>query len=146
MPVTTGTAISKTVDDIIKAIPAVITSSSIVIHMTTVLTFLLIFLILLACKLVLGMLLLAFARSRYRSMKLRERNPIFHVEGGRRVGGWGVVEVDDDKRRWIYEDDPAGLRALREREERDKKNKEKGHGVESFEKVKRYEMVAKRIW
>ncbi|KIX06058.1 uncharacterized protein Z518_04032 [Rhinocladiella mackenziei CBS 650.93] len=149
MPMTTSTAISKAVDDIIKAIPAVITSSSIVTHMTTVLVFLLIFLILLACKLVLGMLLLAFARSRYHSMKLREKNPIHHVEGGRRVGGWGVVEVDDDKRRWIYEDDPAGLRALREREEREKQReeeKEKGHGVDFFDKVKRYEMVAKRIW
>lgn len=146
MPMTTGTAISRTIDDIIKAIPAVITSSSVVTHMTTVLMVLLIFLILLAFKLVLGMLLLAFARSRYRSMKLRERNPIHHVEGGRRVGGWGVVEVDDDKRRWVYEDDPAGLRGLREREEREKKDREKGHGVETFEKVKRYEMVAKRIW
>ncbi|KIX95685.1 uncharacterized protein Z520_08392 [Fonsecaea multimorphosa CBS 102226] len=146
MPMTTSTAISKTVDDIIRAIPVAITSSSVVTHMTTILLFLLFFLILLACKLVLGMLLLAFARSRYRSMKLRERNPIYHVDGGRRVGGWGVVEVDDDKRRWIYEDDPAGLKALREREEKDKKNKERGNGVESFDKVRRYEMVAKRIW
>ncbi|KIW95918.1 uncharacterized protein Z519_02984 [Cladophialophora bantiana CBS 173.52] len=146
MPMTTSTAISRTVDDIIRAIPAAITSSSVVTHMTTILLFLLFFLILLACKLVLGMLLLAFARSRYRSMKMRERNPIYHVDGGRRVGGWGVVEVDDDKRRWIYEDDPAGLKALRDREEKDKKNKEKGTGVESFDKVRRYEMVAKRIW
>ncbi|KAK5048293.1 hypothetical protein LTR84_005963 [Exophiala bonariae] len=148
MPMTTGAAISKTVDDIIRAIPAVITSSSIVTHLTTVLTFLLIFLVLLACKLVLGMLLLAFARSRYRSMKQREKSSVHHVEGGRRVGGWGVVEVDEDKRRWIYEDDPAGMRGLREREEKDKQKqqKEKVIGVESFDKVKRYEMVAKRIW
>jgi hypothetical protein len=79
-------------------------------------------------------------------MKLRERNPIFHVDGGRRVGGWGVVEVDDDKRRWIYDDDPQGLKGWKDREEKDKKTKERGNGVESFEKVKRYEMVAKRIW
>lgn len=148
MPMTTGAAISKTVDDIIRAIPAVITSSRLVTHLTTVLTFLLIFLVLLACKLVLGMLLLAFARSRYRSMKQREKSSVHHVEGGRRVGGWGVVEVDEDKRRWIYEDDPAGMRGLREREEREKQKqqKEKVIGVESFDKVKRYEMVAKRIW
>ncbi|KEF60232.1 uncharacterized protein A1O9_05082 [Exophiala aquamarina CBS 119918] len=150
IPTTTGAAISKTVDDIIRAIPAVITGSRLVTHMTTVLTFLLIFLVLLACKLVLGMLLLAFARSRYRTMKQREKSSVHTVEGGRRVGGWGVVEVDEDKRRWIYEDDPSGMRALREREERDKqkqqKEKEKGMGVESFDKVKRYEMVAKRIW
>lgn len=152
LPLTTSAAISRTVDDIIRSIPTFITKSSIVTHMTTVLMALLLFLILLACKLVLGMLLLAFARSRYHSMKLREKNAIHHVEGGRRVGGWGVVEVDEDKRRWIYEDDPAGLRALREREERDRqkqqkdKDKDKEHGVEAFDKVKRYEMVAKRIW
>lgn len=150
LPLTTSAAISRTVDDIIRSIPTFITKSSIVTHMTTVLMVLLLFLILLACKLVLGMLLLAFARSRYHSMKLREKSAIHHVEGGRRVGGWGVVEVDEDKRRWIYEDDPAGLRALREREERDRqkqqKDKDKEHGVEAFDKVKRYEMVAKRIW
>ncbi|KAK5489847.1 hypothetical protein LTR23_007866 [Exophiala sp. CCFEE 6169] len=154
LPLTTSAAISRTVDDIIRSIPTFITKSSIVTHMTTVLMVLLLFLILLACKLVLGMLLLAFARSRYHSMKLREKSAIHHVEGGRRVGGWGVVEVDEDKRRWIYEDDPAGLRTLREREERDRqkqqkdkdKDKDKEHGVEAFDKVKRYEMVAKRIW
>ncbi|KAK5452232.1 hypothetical protein LTS15_007298 [Exophiala xenobiotica] len=152
LPLTTSTAISRTVDDIIRSIPTFITKSSIVTHMTTVLMVLLLFLILLACKLVLGMLLLAFARSRYHSMKLREKSAIHHVEGGRRVGGWGVVEVDEDKRRWIYEDDPAGLRTLREREERDRqkqqkdKDKDREHGVEAFDKVKRYEMVAKRIW
>lgn len=146
MPMTTSTAISRSLDDIIRYIPAAMKSSSLMTYMTTILFFLLGFLILLACKLVLGMLLLSFARSRYRSMKMRERNPIYHVEGGKRVGGWGVVEVDDDKRRWIYEDDAAGLKGVKEREEKDRKNKEKGTGVESFEKVKRYEMVAKRIW
>ena len=146
MPMTTSTAISKTVDDIIRAIPAAITNSSLVSHMTTILLFLLFFLVLLACKLVLSMLLLALARNRYRSMKMRERTSIYHVDGGRRVGGWGVVEVDDDQRRWIYEDDAAGYKGVKEREEKDKNRKEKGNGVEAFEKVKRYEMVAKRIW
>ncbi|KAL6245369.1 hypothetical protein RBB50_007368 [Rhinocladiella similis] len=150
LPLSTSATISRTVDDIIRSIPTVITKSSIVTHMTTVLMFLLLFLILLACKLVLGMVLLAFARSRYHSMKLREKTTMHHVEGGRRVGGWGVVEVDEDKRRWIYEDDAAGLRALRDKEERDKnkqqREKDRGHGVEAFDKVKRYEMVAKRIW
>ncbi|OCT53616.1 putative cytomegalovirus gH-receptor family protein [Cladophialophora carrionii] len=145
-PMTTSTAISHTLDEIIAFIPTSLKTSSAVTHITTVLLFLLFFLVLLALKLVLGMLLLSFARSRYRSMKLRERNPIYHVDGGRRVGGWGVVEVDDDKRRWIYDDDPAGHKNLKEREEKDKKSKERGNGVESFEKVKRYEMVAKRIW
>jgi hypothetical protein len=146
MPMTTSTAISYTLDDIIAYIPSSLRTSSLVTHMTTILLWLLFFLIILAVKLVLGMLLLSFARSRYRSMKLREKNAIYHVDGGRRVGGWGVVEVDDDKRRWIYEDDAAGQKAWKEREEKDKKSKERGCGVEVFDKVKRYEMVAKRIW
>jgi hypothetical protein len=150
IPITTGTAISRTVDDMIKAIPAVIRSSRLVTHLTTILALLLVFLLLLACKLVLGMVLLAFARSRYRSMKQREKNPAHHVEGGRRVGGWGVVEVDDDKRRWIYEDDPGGLQALREKEDRERhkqqKERDRASGLDGFDKVMRYEMVAKRIW
>ncbi len=145
-PMTTSTALSYTLDDLIAYIPTSLKTSALVTHMTTILLFLLFFLILLAIKLVLGMLLLSFARSRYRSMKLRERNAIYHVDGGRRVGGWGVVEVDDDKRRWIYEDEPQGQKGWKEREEKDKKNKERGGGVDTFDKVKRYEMVAKRIW
>lgn len=108
--------------------------------------FLLFFLVLLALKLLLGMCLLFFARSRYRGMKERE-NASVHAEG-RRVGGWGVVEVDEDKRRWIYQDDPDGARKLRERE-RDIKEKEKRineEGGESFAGVSRYTMAAKRIW
>lgn len=150
LPMTTGAAISRTVDDIIKAIPAVITQSRVVSQLPKVLTFLLIFLLLLACKLVLGMVLLTFSRARYRSMERRGKESVHQIEGGRRVGGWGVVEVDEDKRRWIYDDDPAGLRALREREEREKqkqqREKERGIGVDSFDNVRRYEMVAKRIW
>lgn len=79
-------------------------------------------------------------------MKEREKNPIHHVEGGRRVGGWGVVEVDDEKRRWIYEGDAEGVKQLREREEREKVKREQGVAEGAFDRVKRYEMVAKRIW
>lgn len=108
--------------------------------------FLLFFLVLLAFKLLLGMCLLYFARSRYRGMKERESTSV-HAEG-RRVGGWGVVEVDEDKRRWIYQDDPDGARKLRERE-RDIKEREERiveEGGESFAGVSRYAMAAKRIW
>ncbi|RAL16314.1 TAPT1 family protein [Aspergillus homomorphus CBS 101889] len=68
----------------------------------------------------------------------------FAVEGSRRVGGWGVVEVNDDHRRWIYADDPEGLRRLKAKEEKDGKagGKEEVH----LDHVRRYEMVAKRIW
>ncbi len=146
LPMSTAAAISKRFDDLLRHLPASIASSSAFSNFSTILIFLLVFLVLLTLKLVLGMLLLAFARSRYRCMKEREKNSIHHVEGGRRVGGWGVVEVDDDKRRWIYEGDAEGARQVREREEREKGRREKGGGEGAFERVKRYEMVAKRIW
>ena len=147
-PSSTAVAISQKFDGLLRHLPSTVITSKIWTSAPTILTGLLIFLVALAFKLVLGMCLLAFSRSRYRSMKQREKNPIHHVEGGRRVGGWGVVEVDDDKRRWIYDGDEAGARALRDREERDKTKREKEakQGTEAFDKVKRYEMVAKRIW
>ena len=110
--------------------------------MTMMIFFLVVYLFLLAFKLILGMSLLAFARSRYKGMKERERQVV--DTHGKRVGGWGVVEVNEDKRRWIYEDDPDGLRELREREERGRKVKEKGEI--KLDGVQRYSMVAKRIW
>lgn len=146
MPTSTAAALSQKFDDLLQLIPASISSSRAFSNFSTILISVLVFLVLLTVKLVLGMLLLAFARSRYRSMKTREKNPIHHVEGGKRVGGWGVVEVDDDKRRWIYEDDAEGARQLKEREEREKIRRERGSGEGAFDRVQRYEMVAKRIW
>lgn len=110
--------------------------------------FLALYLILLALKLVLGIILLNFARRRYVGMKERERQAYANPEG-KRVGGWGVVEVGEEKRRWIYEDDEKGLHSLREKEAkgRAKEAKEgmvgKEHGLE---RVERYSMAAKRIW
>jgi hypothetical protein len=100
------------------------------------------FLVLLACKLVLGMLLLKFSRSRYRSMKKREHQS--YDTQGKRLGGWGMTEVDDDKKRWIYDDDLEKLRKLKEKEKAWKEKNEKGVGSD-FEKISRYELV-KRIW
>lgn len=110
---------------------------------TMLVFFLIIYLILLALKLLLGMLLLSFARTRYRKMKAQEHKKQSFDTQGRRVGGWGAVEVDEDKRRWIYEDDPDGLRNLRER---DAKGKEKAKGELKLDGVDRYMMAAKRIW
>ncbi|KAI9805940.1 MAG: hypothetical protein M1825_000554 [Sarcosagium campestre] len=101
-----------------------------------------VFLILLAFKLVLGMVLLGIARSRYKGMKERERLDV--GAGGRRIGGWGVVEVDDDKKRIIYQDDPEGARASREREKNMRERLERTDA--DFASVSRYNMVAKRIW
>jgi hypothetical protein len=102
------------------------------------------FFVLLACKLVLGMLLLRFARNRYRNMKNKEHAS--YDTGGRRLGGWGMVEVDEAKRRWIYDDDPEALRKLREKERAYKEKQDKeGPAGQDFGKISRYEMV-KRIW
>ena len=89
------------------------------------------------------MVLLSFARNRYRGMKAREHES--SLAEGKRVGGWGVVEVGEEKRRWIYVDDEAALRKLREREERGREREKEG-GEKAFEGVKRYSMVGKRIW
>lgn len=70
----------------------------------------------------------------------------FVIEGAKRFGGWAVVEVDDDKRRWIYVDDPDGLRKIKDREGRDNNPAAKDLSTASFEGVMRYEMAAKRIW
>lgn len=120
--------------------PSFWSTDDIIALLIMLLFFLVFFLALLAFKLVLGMLLLSFARRRYRGMKEREATNL-HAEG-RRVGGWGVVEVDEDKRRWIYMDDPDGGRRVRERE---RQGRESGGGG-NFGTVERYSMVGKRIW
>ncbi|KZF21149.1 DUF747-domain-containing protein [Xylona heveae TC161] len=111
--------------------------------MTMLIFFLVMFLLLLALKLVLGMCLLSFARSRYKSMKHRES--IVVDTGGKRIGGWGVVEVDEDKRRWIYHDDPDAARQLREREKNTREKAAKPDALQ-LHGVSRYTMSAKRIW
>ena len=121
-------------------------TDDIIAFFTMLVFFLVLFLVLLAFKLVLGMCLLSFSRYRYRGMKEREKGSV-HAEG-RRVGGWGVVEVDEDKRRWIYADDPEGAKKLREREIaiKEKEARLDKEGGESFERVSRYDMINKRIW
>ncbi|KAF2020875.1 DUF747-domain-containing protein [Aaosphaeria arxii CBS 175.79] len=112
---------------------------------TMAMVFLVLYLVLLAFKILLGMFLLRVARDRYHTMHTREK---LNVEtGGKRIGGWGVVDVSEDQRRWIYNDDPEGLRAMRERDERQRKKDEKEReGGAGFGHVSRYAMVAKRIW
>jgi hypothetical protein len=75
-------------------------------------------------------------------MKERERRSA--DAHGRRVGGLGAVEVDEDKRRWIYEDDHAGLKDVREKENARKAKAEKGEL--KLDHIDRYAMAAKRIW
>jgi hypothetical protein len=120
--------------------------------LTMVVVFLLIFLVLLVVKLLLGMVLLRYARDRYARMKVKEQAVAAGVaerEGfdakGKRVGGHGEVEVGEDRRRWIFGEDVEGLRKARERgrkmEEKVERERDKDFGH-----VIRYEMVARRIW
>jgi hypothetical protein len=120
-------------------------TDDIIAFITMLVFFLGVFLVLLACKLVLGMVLLNYAGKRYRSMKKREHLVI--DTKGKRLGGWGTVEVDDEKRKWIYEDDPDGAKALKDRGRKaEAKAREAAEKGVDFGKVARYDMVAKRIW
>ena len=103
--------------------------------------FLALWLILLALKLVLGTLLLSYSRNRYESMREREHQAVdTHAQ---RVGRYATIEVNDEKKRWIYRDDPDGLRQSSERAERGRKK-----GDMELDDVQRYTMAArsKRIW
>lgn len=110
---------------------------------TMLVFFFVIYLLLLALKLVLGMVLLSVSRRRYKGMKERERAVV--DTHGKRLGGWGTVEVDEDKKRWIYADDEKGLEKIRQRD-RKAQQVTKDNKATDYDKVMRYDMVAKRIW
>ncbi|KAK3935080.1 putative eukaryotic membrane protein [Diplogelasinospora grovesii] len=128
------------------------TSDDAIAALTMVVVFLLIFLVLLVVKLLLGMVLLRYSRDRYAHMKAKEHavatgkaeRESFDSKG-KRVGGYGYVEVGEDRRRRIFADDPEGLRKLREREKKTERGAEK-EKEKDFSNIMRYEMVAKRIW
>ena len=113
--------------------------------LTMLVFFLVSFFVLLVCKLVLGMVLLKFSRNRYSGMKKRDQ--MNYDTGGKRVGGWGTIEVDDGKKKWIYQDDPEALKKMKEKEKVAKEKSEMdGGSAIDFGKISRYEMSAKRIW
>ncbi|KAK7744754.1 hypothetical protein SLS62_010056 [Diatrype stigma] len=133
--------------------------------LTMLLFFFLAWIVLLIIKLVLGMVLLRYARRRYAVMvhkekmlqhqqdeaaREREREPPLSQPGSKRIGAWGATEVGDERRRWLYDDDPDGLRRMRERERKtEEKFREhsKGGADDGLARVCRYEMgVSKRIW
>lgn len=117
-----------------------------------VLVFFIAFLFLLILKLLLGMLLLKYSRDRYARMKLKEHavsigkmeKETFDTKGTKRFGGFGAVEIGDDRRRWIYNDDPEGMKRAKDRER--KTEQSIGKEEKDLSGVMRYEMVAKRIW
>ncbi|KAI1472779.1 DUF747-domain-containing protein [Daldinia caldariorum] len=120
--------------------------------LTMIIFFFLTWIVLLIVKLLLGMALLRYSKERYAAMKRKEHAVATgkaerenFSQLGKRIGSWGAVEVGEDRRKWIYEDDKEGLKKMRERERKtEEKFKEKGD--DGLSKVMRYEMVAKRIW
>lgn len=119
--------------------------------------------VLLIVKLVLGMVLLRYARRRYAVMVHKEQQQqqqqgvgggggggaeLLAQPGSKRIGPWGATEVGDDRRRWLYDDDPDGLRRMRERERKtEEKFRDGAAADDGLGRVFRYEMgVSKRIW
>jgi len=82
-------------------------TDSLVATCAVVFSFMGVWLIFLACKLVMGILLLGFSRKRYKGMKEREK--MTYDIPGRKTGGF--VEVDDEQRKWIFMGDKEGERA-----------------------------------
>lgn len=118
--------------------------------------FAILFSLLLLFKLLLGMALLEYARRRYKGMKERENMDV--DTKGKRVGGWGVVEVSDEKRRWIYKGEEDGWKARGSEtgtnatqddegiETHNNAKISKSKAKDDWSNVRRYDMVAKRIW
>ncbi|KAI2629986.1 DUF747-domain-containing protein [Hypoxylon sp. NC1633] len=120
--------------------------------LTMIVFFFLAWVVLLIVKLLLGMALLHWSRERYAAMKCQEHAVATgkterenYSQAGKRIGSWGAVEIGDDRRKWLYDDDKEGLKKMRERERKtEERLKEKND--DGLSKVVRYEMVAKRIW
>ncbi|PTB65589.1 DUF747-domain-containing protein [Trichoderma citrinoviride] len=122
------------------------TSDDVIAAVTMVVVFFIIFLVLLIIKLLLGMVLLKYARNRYAKMKQKEALVAAgkaeidsYKANGVRVGGFGEVEVTEDKRRWINADPSEGLKKR-------KKGEDKTNEEGDYQGVFRYDMVEKRIW
>ncbi|KAM6532696.1 hypothetical protein FALCPG4_005747 [Fusarium falciforme] len=122
------------------------TSDDFIAAVTMIVVFFIAFLVLLILKLLLGMVLLKYSRNRYAKMKQAEhqgRTETYDTPGGRRIGGFGHVEVGEERQRWIHADKNEGLKGGKGPGKRVEKAEKKR---DDFEGVMRYEMVAKRIW
>lgn len=125
------------------------TSDDFIAALTMVVVFFMAFLVLLIVKLLLGMLLLQYARNRYAKMKRKDREvalgqadrDVYETQG-RRVGCRPEVEIGEDRQRWINADASEGLPGAKRVGEDQKKRKTSG----DYQGVFRYEMVTKRIW
>ncbi|KAH8172428.1 eukaryotic membrane protein family protein [Sarocladium implicatum] len=129
------------------------TSDDFVATLTMVVVFFIVFLVLLILKLLLGMILLKYARNRYAKMRTHDQAVArgtlereSYESSGRRVGGFGHIEVGEERQRWIHADKNEGLRDAKgiggKKGGGDGEKKQEGE----YHGVSRYEMVAKRIW
>lgn len=123
------------------------TTDDMIAAVTMLVVFFIAFLVLLIVKILLGMMLLRYSRNRYARMKEKEQaiangqdEPESFDAKGRRLGGYGHIEVTDDKRRWIHSDKDEGLKGKGRPDKSDKPPEGEYQGVQ------RYEMVTKRIW
>ncbi|KAL1890374.1 hypothetical protein Cpir12675_005419 [Ceratocystis pirilliformis] len=120
------------------------TSDDIIALLTMLLVFFIIFLVALIVKLLLGMLLLRYSSNRYAKMMLREELAATgygekenHDAKSKRLGGYGHIELGDERTKWINADQSEGLKKSKEK---------KWDKAEDYAGISRYEMVAKRIW
>ena len=137
------------------------TSDDLIAALTMVVVFFIAFLVLLIVKLLLGMALLKYARTRYAKMKAKEQafaraaassgkaepSSSYDVKGGRRIGARAEIEVGDDRQRWIHADKNEGLKGgkgPRGRRPGEEKKQQTQDG--EIHGVMRDEMVNKRIW
>lgn len=122
-------------------------TDDLVAAVTMLVFFFIAFLALLIVKILLGMALLRYSRNRYAAMKEKEHlvsagqaEHESYDASGKRLGGYGQVEVSEDKRRWIHADKDEGLKGKGRPEKGDKPPEG------SYQGVQRFEMIAKRIW
>ena len=120
-------------------------SDDVVAAVTMIVVFFIFFLVLLILKLLLGMVLLRYSRNRYAAMRRKEQlvaagkaERESYDALGKRIGGYGHIEISEDRRRWIHADPTEGLKP------REKKTEKPPEG--EYRGVFRYDMVAKRIW
>ncbi|KPM43303.1 hypothetical protein AK830_g3289 [Neonectria ditissima] len=127
------------------------TSDDVIAAVTMIVVFFIAFLVLLIIKLLLGMVLLKYARNRFARMKHAEHLiahgqaefQSYETPGSKRVGGFGHVEVGEERQRWIHADKSEGLKGGKGPSSGPPKPKKPDGDMEG---VSRYEMVAKRIW
>ena len=129
------------------------TSDDFIAALTMIVFFFIAFLVLLITKLLLGMVLLKYSRARYAQMRNAETAISNNKAGkesydhnGRRVGGYGQVEVGDERQRWIHADENEGLKGGKGPGGKRIGIEDKKPKGQEYNGVNRYEMVAKRIW